>query len=480
MDERKGKSTMNPNQQRMPLLEKLHEFAKGRPMSWHVPGHKNGQIFPEAAHRHYEAILPIDLTELSGLDDLHAPSGVIGEAEKLAADYFQAEHTFFLVGGSTAGNLAMILATVSSGEKIIVQRNCHKSVMNGLELSGAKPVFISPKYDEAAARFTHPDFSTLRQALNRHPDAKAVVLTYPDYFGGTYDLEEMIYLAHDKGVPVLVDEAHGVHFALGEPFPKPALQLGADIVVQSAHKMAPAMTMSSYLHMKTVLVSKERVAHYLQILQSSSPSYPLMASLDLARFFLAQLDRQGLSGILESVRQTRKILGAAVKWDLLPSDDPLKITIQLKEGFSAGEAASLFEREGIYPELVSQHQILFIHGLAEYRQFQHLKKAVKSVEERLKNHRNHATIEMAEIFPETIQELALPYHELNRRHYTRVPFEEGTGSIAAEAVIPYPPGIPLILKGEEIKAAHIAAIEQLRSRGVRIQQRESGILVYSN
>src|SRR5690625_2352822 len=166
------------NQEQIPLYDTLVNFTKQNPISFHVPGHKNGNIFP--TKNFYDRILQLDLTELPGLDDLHSPTGAIAEAQQLAADYFQADHTFFLVGGSTAGNLAMLLTACSSGDKVIVQRNCHKSIMNGLELAGAHPVFISPKYDETVDRYTNPDIHTLKTALKENPDAKAVMLSYPD------------------------------------------------------------------------------------------------------------------------------------------------------------------------------------------------------------------------------------------------------------------------------------------------------------
>ncbi|WP_010648956.1 aminotransferase class I/II-fold pyridoxal phosphate-dependent enzyme [Oceanobacillus massiliensis] len=469
---------MNKDQLRMPLFEKLKQFASEGPTSFHVPGHKNGIIIPDAARNYFEQILKLDMTELPGLDDLHAPAESIAESEGLAAEFFGSEETFFLVGGSTAGNLAMILGVCSAGDEVIVQRNCHKSIMNGLELSGAKPVFIAPEYDDEMRRHTNPSLSILREALRVHPDAKAIVLTYPDYFGKTYSIEEMIQLAHSYNIPVLVDEAHGVHFALGGPFPPSALQLGADVVVQSAHKMAPAMTMASFLHINSSLVSKERIAHFLQLIQSSSPSYPIMASLDIARSFLATLKPEDVVVILQSVKGIRDILKQEAYWDILPSDDPLKITFHVKQSHSAREIATLFENENIYPELVTHNQILFIHGLSSFEKTDVLKKTVKSVMEQLKNHSNHATMNVAKLFAEPIQELALSYEAMNKLPYKQVPFTEGIGHIAAEAVIPYPPGIPFILKGEKITAAHIEAIEQLRGQGVRIQQRESGIRVY--
>lgn len=466
------------DQHETPIYQTLKRLNETNPISFHVPGHKNGAVFPENKRGYFDTILKLDMTEVPGLDDLHAPTECIAEAERLAAEFFKADHTFFLVGGSTAGNLAMILATCSVGDKVIVQRNSHKSIMNGLELSGAKPVFIAPEYDVAVGRYTTPSIDILNETLQKHPNAKAVILTYPDYFGKAYDIRAMIDVAHEYDIPVLVDEAHGVHFSLGEPFPPSALAHGADVVVQSAHKMIPAMTMASLLHIKSKFVSKERIAHYLQMIQSSSPSYPLMASLDIARSFLATLNKKEIEEVLQSVINVRETLKSSDHWKLTPSDDPLKITLQVQQGHSAKRIASLFEENDVYPELVTHNQILFIHGLAPFQKGNQLRKAVKRVQERLKNNANHATIEITKFFEQPIQELALSYQTMNQLPSTQVPFNKGIGNIAAEAVIPYPPGIPFILKGEKITAAHIEMIEHIRGQGVRIQQREEGMKIY--
>ncbi|RKQ33005.1 aminotransferase class I/II-fold pyridoxal phosphate-dependent enzyme [Oceanobacillus halophilus] len=471
------------NQTNTPLFSKLQQFTMKDPVSFHVPGHKNGQVFSEEGVDFYKQMLRLDLTELSGLDDLHAPSGVIQEAEQLAAEFFKAEKTFFLVGGSTVGNLAMVLATCHSGDKVIVQRNCHKSIMNALELSGAHPIFIAPEYDSNVDRYTSIGFTTLTHSLERYPDAKAVVLTYPDYFGRTYEIKRMIELTHEYGIPVLVDEAHGVHFSLDNGFPTSALQLGADVVVQSAHKMAPAMTQGSYLHIKSRFILKERVAHYLQMLQSSSPSYPLMASLDLARAFLAAITPRDMRKIKQSVECVRGMLNKSDLWDVLPLteyDDFLKITLHVKQRYSIQKVVNLLETENIFPELHTNNQILLIHGLAPFNSTERLEKAIKRINEQLKNDRNHATIDITKLFTEKIQELALSYQVMNQLTYIEAPIEKGIGNIAAEAIIPYPPGIPLILKGERITEKNVRILKHLLKQGVRIQQRIQNIKIYTN
>lgn len=468
------------DQTNIPILQMLDEFQKNQPISFHVPGHKNGKILPKGAVPYFKDILKLDMTEISGLDDLHAPEAAIAEAEGLARDYFQSDHTFFLVGGSTVGNLAMILALCKQEDKVLVQRNSHKSIMNGLELAGASPIFLSPQYDVEVERYTSPTYHTLKEALKKHPDAKAVILTYPDYFGKTYEIEKMIELSHQYQIPVLVDEAHGVHFSLASPFPISALDLGADVVVHSAHKMAPAMTMASFLHVKSSNIQKEKLAYYLQMLQSSSPSYPLMASLDITRAFLASQTNAMLTDIVESARQVKTLFADSNDWEVILADDPLKITIQAREGRSTKEIASLFEEMGIYPELVTDRQILFILGLCPYTEWDPLKKVLKSVREKLKNRENHATIEAVNIFKKDIQELALSFREMQGLKQRLVPFEQSVGHIAAEAVIPYPPGIPFILKGEYITTHHIHALTQMMEQGVRIQQRKKGIRIFSS
>lgn len=466
------------NQRCMPLAEHLDIVSKSKPISFHVPGHKHGQVFPHEWKPVFQHIMKWDMTEITGMDDLHAPAGVIGEAETLARDFFRTKHTFFLVGGSTVGNLAMILAVCKPGEKVIVQRNCHKSIMHGLELAGARPIFLAPEWDPSAARFANPSYETVAAALQQHTDARALVLTYPDYFGSTYDIQPMIHQAHQLDIPVLVDEAHGVHFSLGSPFPPSAIELGADVVVHSAHKMAPAMTMASYLHVVSERVPTTELAYFLQMLQSSSPSYPLMASLDIARYYLANFEEDTRKKTIESVRHLQMILANLPFWDFVPSADPLKLTFHVKHSFSTKETAALLEESGIFPELATENQILFAHGLAPFQQMNLFEKRVKTMRHPLKKSQNHATIEETNFFPVCIQELDLPYQEM--KHYTTrlVPIEKSIGEIAAEAVIPYPPGIPLLVKGERISERHLAHLSMLLEKGVRIQERDQGVWIY--
>ncbi|MBR7554276.1 aminotransferase class I/II-fold pyridoxal phosphate-dependent enzyme [Allobacillus sp. GCM10007491] len=442
------------NQYQTPLFDKLIEHTNENPVSFHVPGHKNGRVFPSQKINPFQEMMTFDLTELSNLDDLHQPEGVIQEAEELAAEYFQVERTFFLVNGTTSGNLAMILATCSPGDEILVQRNSHKSIMHALELAGAQPIFVSPDYDEQVDRVSIISRETIREAINRYPSIKAVVLTYPDYFGSTYDLEKIIELCHENNLPVMVDEAHGAHLRLGTPFPKSAIDCGADVVVHSAHKTLPALTMGSYLHVcSSKRISTKRIAHYLQMVQTSSPSYVVMASLDLARYFLATCTKKDLEATFTQIQKIRELLSSLQNVSMQPIrpgiDDPLKTTLHSND-IDMREIDAQLQANGIYAEMVQNNQLLLIHGFYDEQfDFSRLQQAIKSVNTlKLNDFHGKITSRHAE---KDIQRLELSYQELHHLETEWVPWSKAVERLAAETITPYPPGIPLILRGERIR-----------------------------
>jgi arginine decarboxylase len=238
---------MNDKRMKAPIFDTLLSLKDQQNARYHVPGHKGGAFFLDRAKPTFGSMLEIDVTELSGLDDLHDPQEIIAEAQQLAASCFYADQTYFLVNGSTVGNLAMIMAILQKGDRVLVQRNSHKSVFHALAMVEAEAIFLQP---EGCPTFKVPVGVTLdqvKEAFNYYPQAKALVLTYPNYYGMALEIKEIIQYAHQQGAVVLVDEAHGAHFGQHRALPPSAMQLGADVSVQSTHKMLGSMTMASML-----------------------------------------------------------------------------------------------------------------------------------------------------------------------------------------------------------------------------------------
>lgn len=460
------------NQNNTPLYDALIKHKTRKPISFHVPGHKNGQIFPEEAHRIFQDILDIDVTELSGLDDLHSPSEAIFEAEVLLADYYQVKKSFFLVNGSTVGNLAMILATVSEGDEILVQRNCHKSIMNGLRMANVNPIFLSPEFNDEWQVSGGLTLKNIKEAVSQYPRIKALIVTYPNYYGMVVHLQEIISFCHKRNIVVLVDEAHGAHFGKGEEVPMSATALGADVVVQSAHKTLPAMTMGSFLHYNSNMVDLDRLKEYLHMLQSSSPSYPIMASLDLARKYLATYKKEDMIYTLGIIAQFKEKLNMIPSIKVLSysgKGDPLKITMQSHSALTGFDLQSRLEGHGIFTELADENNVLLIFPLLKrgdsYRMDEVLQAIKASIGEEQIIPRSFATF----IEESTISTLHLTYKEQQQKEIELISLIEAKGRICAESIIPYPPGIPLLLPGEWIEEQQLKQIDRLLMAGSRFQ-----------
>lgn len=466
------------NQNRIPLYEALTEFKEREPLSFHVPGHKNGLNFPQEAVGEFKDILSIDVTEVSGLDDLHSPFECIDEAQQLLADVYGVKKSYFLINGSTVGNLAMILSCCGEHDIVLVQRNCHKSIINGLKLAGANPIFLDPWIDEAYNVPVGIHDEIIKEAIEKYPNAKALILTHPNYYGMGMDLEASIAYAHAHKIPVLVDEAHGAHFCLGGAFPKSALAYGADIVVHSAHKTLPAMTMGSYLHINSRLVKEEKVSTYLSMLQSSSPSYPIMTSLDIARFTIARIKEKGHDEIVEFLRGFKDELCSIPQIAILryPLQDELKVTVQTRCQLSGYELQSVFEKVGIYTEMADPYNVLFILPLQVNKEYM---KAIEMIRGALQYYEVKDKKESIRYtYKGEFSPLPYTYKQLEGYETKVVSVEEAVGMIAAEMVIPYPPGIPLIMYGERITSEHKEQIMYLEQSGARFQGSTKYMKVY--
>ncbi|WP_285769295.1 aminotransferase class I/II-fold pyridoxal phosphate-dependent enzyme [Peribacillus sp. SI8-4] len=462
------------NQLQTPLFDAMSTFHENKPISLHVPGHKGGRVFSEKGQALYNRLLGIDATELNGLDDLHAPEGAILEAEQLLADLYGAKKSYFLVNGSTVGNMAMILASCREGDKVLVQRNCHKSILHGLMLANVKPIFLQPVFYEEWGIAGGISPKLLEEALRVHRDAKAVVLTYPNYYGLGEDMGKMVKLAHKRGIPVLVDEAHGAHFQLGDPFPATAILAGADAVVHSAHKTLPAMTMGSYLHLQSAHIDAERVSFYLQMLQSSSPSYPIMGSLDLARAYLASFTQDDKKELKRNIDLFREGLASLKSIQVLEAPkgifyDPLKVVIQSKKGLSGFELQQLCEAEGIYTELADPDNLLLILPLLKKRADFPFHEIIHNINNATAGRTGNGKSIQADrqLGGRSMAGLEMSYSLMKKKKKILVALSKSIGRVSAEMVIPYPPGIPLIMSGEMITAEHVSSLKGLQALGAR-------------
>ncbi|MBT2571541.1 aminotransferase class I/II-fold pyridoxal phosphate-dependent enzyme [Planococcus sp. ISL-110] len=435
--------------QRRPIVDALIQHQNRQPISFHVPGHKHGIL--SGLPKEIQSALHYDLTELTGLDDLHYPEEAIKDAQLLLAEAYGAKESFLLVNGSTVGNLAMIHAACKEGDVVIVQRNSHKSIFHALELARVRPVYVSPQWDDRSMTAAGVSFKAVEAAIEAYPEAKAVVLTYPNYYGMvSHELQAIIALCHEKDMAVLVDEAHGAHFQAGSPFPVSSLALGADVVVQSAHKTLPAMTMGSFLHIGSVRVDVKKIRKYLQMFQSSSPSYLILASLDDARSYLQNYSQPDIRMFIEKRDRFLSSLRMIPHLTVVESDDPLKIMLRV-DHHSGYQLKQQLEQAGIEVELADLFQVLLIMPLlkqwhvypfAEIRS--RLKEAVLGLEGEA---RQEAKLAVQQQLDVTVPELS--FEEIDLADQEWISYTQIIGRIAAGMVTPYPPGIPLMVAGEK-------------------------------
>ncbi len=464
------------DQSRAPLYEAVRKYIKKDMVAFHMPGHSRGRGVPRIIKRIFrQDFLKFDLTEVSGLDYLHYAKGVIKEAEDLAADLYGVKRTFFLVNGTTAGVHAMILATCKEGEKIIVGRNSHRSVIGGIIASGANPVFVHPEFNEEYGIITNLTPEALENTIKQHRDAKAVLITTPNYYGFQGNLKEMIDIVHRYGMYALVDEAHGAHFPFNSKFPKSAIEYGADMVVQSAHKTLPTLTQTSLLHIVSDRINSDMVEQSLAVIETSSPSYIFMIFLDLVRREMALHGEELWNRAIDVANYARERISTLSHYKVVDENavngndifafDPIKLTINVKEiGMSGFEFESFLNRNRIEIELSDlQNILLFITIGNEKRDIDYLVKVLK-----MANKKEVSKIERMPDFPVAGKQVFSPNDAFNMDYEVR-DIMDSKGKVSWGIVAPYPPGIPILAPGMEITNEAVDFIMTMYRRGGMIQ-----------
>ncbi|MEO0828662.1 MAG: aminotransferase class I/II-fold pyridoxal phosphate-dependent enzyme [Cyanobacteria bacterium J06642_9] len=362
------------DQQLTPLLSQILASAKRDHAAFYTPGHKQGQGASAMLRSLVgSTALKADLPELPELDNLFAPEGVIAEAQDLAAAAFGAEQSWFLANGSTCGIEAAVLATCSPGDRILIPRNAHRSVISALVLSGAMPVYLQPAYDPDWDLVGGVDPAAIAMALETHPEIRAVLLVSPTYQGISSDLSAIADIVHAHGIPLLIDAAHGAHFGFHPALPQSALATGADLAVQSTHKTLGALTQAAMVHIQGARIDRDRLSQALQLTQSTSPNYLLLASLDAARQQMAIAGEKLMAQTIELAIATHQKLEQipGIKVFSLPKDrqnpgfhtsDPTRLTIDVTRlglsGFNADEL--LHNIYGVTAELPTLRQLTFM------------------------------------------------------------------------------------------------------------------------
>lgn len=465
------------NHQETPLLTALQLAAREQHTAFYTPGHKKGQrVNPKIEQMLGKQVFRADLPELPGLDNLFAPTNAIAKAQELAADCFGGSQTWFLVNGSTCGITAAILATCDSGDKIILPRNIHQSAIAGLILSGAMPIFINPEYDRQEDLLYSITPEALKKTLQLHPDCKAVMALHPNYQGICGNLKEIADITHRYNIPLLVDEAHGAHFAFHPSLPPSALSVGADLTIQSTHKVLSAMTQASMIHLQGERIEPQRISKALQLVESTSPSYILLASLDAARQQMALQGKELMEQTIALAQSARNSLATIKGIEILEFSsqpgftylDPTRLTINISQlgitGYEADEI--LCDKLGVICELPLLKYLTFIISLGNMTQ--DIEQLVSAIRALVNSYSVAQSFSQNLTFGYSWQEspdLKISPRQAYFSATETIPLQQARDRISGELICPYPPGIPILMPGEIITQEAIDYLQKVLQYG---------------
>ncbi len=468
-----------------PIYSALKAYAGEDFLRLHMPGHAGKGM----EQQELSAAAAWDVTEIPGLDDLHLPGGIIRQSQELLARAFAAGYSYFLVNGATEGIHALFLALGREGKEILLPRNAHRSFYGGMVLSGAVPVYI-PVQTEAqlgiALAVTAEDIETL---LQRHPEAQTVFLASPSYYGTTCDVAAIAAVTRDLGKNLLVDEAHGSHFSFSDLYPQPALRSGADAVVNGLHKTLPVLNQGAALHLSAGWADNSRIRQTVSLLATTSPSYPVMASIELARQFMEEngaslLERayefsrccscriNRITGLKTCEQELRKVAGVAQL-------DPLKILVSVQGTALSGYqfASRLRDKYRIQVELADSNIILAMFSI--FHEAQDWTRFYQALQDIAVSYPGPGGQPVKVELPPPPHMLLSP-RQAFMAPCRRVPLRDGVNKTAGEMIAAYPPGIPCILPGELISREMIDYLVYLVRSGARIQGPEDAALRYIN
>ncbi|WP_163195600.1 aminotransferase class I/II-fold pyridoxal phosphate-dependent enzyme [Clostridium thermarum] len=461
----------------IPVLNALKKYIDEGNAPFSMPGHKNGRGFTctDEGRVFNEVMLKGDITEVEGLDNLHNPQGIIKEAQELLAKLYGSRASYFLVNGSTSGNLAMIFSAFKEGDKVLVERNCHRSIFNGIIMRKLQPIYIK---NYMSKRYNAPisiDMGHFLQTLEENSDINGVILTYPNYYGIACDLSLVVKKCKERGIKVLVDCAHGAHFGISPLLPDNPIKLGADMAVMSAHKTLPSLTQTAYLHIGETM-DKSLTDFYVSMFSSTSPSYTFMASMDYARYYLETYGREAFDSLVKTVDDYRDrinqikglhvISQGDIKSEYAESPvgfDRTRLIINVDKEYNGFALLDYLRLKGVQSEMSDGFNTVLISSPFNSKEdFERLFMALKHFP--MSDYKRKPI----DIKVSTIPSRALLPWQAVESKSALVDLKDCEGKISGTNIVPYPPGVPIIMMGEFIDRDVISMVQYYLSNGVTI------------
>lgn len=447
------------------LIDKLNKYCDDDYVPMHMPGHKrNTEMFVMGNP------YGIDITEIDGFDNLQNADGILADSMEMAAKIYGADHTLYLVNGSSTGLMAAISAVSGLGSRIITARNSHRSVYNAICINDLMPVYLYPQHTDKLGINSQVLAEDVEILLKNNDDVAAVMITSPTYEGIISDVENIAKIAHKYGVPLIVDEAHGAHLCFHNAFPKAALDCGADIVIQSIHKTLPALTQTALLHVKGELVDFEKIKFYWGVFQSTSPSYVLLAGIDNCMRLMRDSADELFEKYIKELKKLREGISALNNIGLYDTDDISKVVLYIKEGHLNGKQFYdiLLEKYHIQMEMASKHYVIAMTSVGDRKEYyvrfldalSSIDKMIEGFSKKTESYSSVAGIPKAE----TAVRPSIALKSISEDIF----FEEAMGKISNASVCVYPPGIPVISTGEVITEESIEYIRAAQETGLEV------------
>jgi arginine decarboxylase len=484
---KKASESSLAKQSRTPLFDILLAHAKRDVISFHCPGHKNGSSIDKKLKDYTgEEVYKFDVTVFDEVDSLHDPVGPIKKAQELMAQAYGVEHSLFLVNGTSVGNMAMFLAACDPGDSVIVSRSSHKSIMSGIVMSGVWPIWIQPRINQSLDLIFNSTYDQIKDALDKYPEAKAVFVTSPTYNGVVTDLSKIVDLCHRRKKIVLVDEAHGAHLVFNKHLPESAITAGADLCVQSIHKILSAMSQGSALHFNSKLVDFNRVKKVVSMLQTTSPNYLTLASLDLARRQAFLHGEENFETVIRAAEWGRAYINNNIRsmkcftrqeiqklgFDL----DVTKLTVNVtKTGFSGYEIEDILAKEyNIQLDYADLFNLVAIMGEGSKKSdVEAFVNALENIDKKYHGEQKNWILKIPSLATEMVTR---PREVFLSNNTKNVSLKKAVGHVAAQTLTPYPPGIPVLIPGERITKEICDYLMDMSSKNIRISGQDTEML----